>query len=79
MRYFVWEMARDLRAAAGEGTTDPIEAVMRISGLDRSAVELAANYYAAYPADIDERIQMDEEAAERLRHILGSSPSQSAA
>jgi hypothetical protein len=75
----VWEIARDLKAAAGEGATDPIEAVARISGLDRSAVELAANYYAAYPGDIDERIQMDEEAAERLRHILGSSPTRSAA
>jgi hypothetical protein len=75
----VWEVARDLKAAAGEGATDPIEAVARISGLDRSAVELAANYYAAYPGDIDERIQMDEEAAERLRHILGSSPTRSAA
>jgi hypothetical protein len=73
----VWEIARDLKAAAGEGATDPIEAVARIGALDRSAVELAASYYAAYPDDIDERIQMDEEAAERLRHILGSSPTHS--
>jgi hypothetical protein len=58
---------------------DLIEAVARISGLDRSAVELAASYYAAYPGDIDERIRMDEEAAERLRHVLGSSPTRSAA
>ncbi len=75
----VWEIARDLRAAAGKGATDPIEAVVRISGLDRSAVELAASYYAAYPADIDERIQLDEEAAERLRHVLGSSSTRSVA
>jgi hypothetical protein len=75
----VWEIARDLKAAAEEGATDPIEAVARISGLDRSAVELAASYYAAYPGDIDERIQMNEEADERLRHILGSSPARSAA
>lgn len=75
----VWEVARDLKAAAGEGATNPIEAVAHISGLDRSAVELAASYYAAYPGDIDERIQMDEEATERLRHILGSSPTRSAA
>jgi hypothetical protein len=33
-------------------------------------VELAASYYAAYPGDIDERIQMDELAVERLRHVL---------
>lgn len=75
----VWEIVRDLKAAAGEGATDPIEAVARISGLDRSVVELGARYYAAYPGDVDERIQMDEEAAERLRHVLGSSPARSAA
>lgn len=75
----VWEIARDLKAATGEGATDPIEAVARISGIDRSAVELAASYYAAYPGDIDERIQLDEQAAEQLRHVLGSSPARSAA
>lgn len=75
----VWEIARDLKAATEEGATDPIESVAHISGLDRSAVELAASYYAAYPGEIDDRIQMDEEAAERLRHVLGSSPTQSAA
>jgi hypothetical protein len=75
----VWEIARDLKGLAAEGATDPIEAVTRVSGLDRGIVELAASYYAAYPDDIDERIQMDEQAAERLRHILGSPPAQSAA
>jgi hypothetical protein len=76
----VWEIARDLKGVAGEGATDPIEAVARISGLDRGIVELAASYYAAYPDDIDERIRMNEQAAERLRHVLlGPPPTQSAA
>lgn len=75
----VWEIVRDLKTAAGEDATDPIGAVVRISGLDRSVVELAARYYAAHPGDIDERIQMDEDAAERLRHVLGSSPAHAAA
>jgi hypothetical protein len=75
----VWEIARDLRGVVGEGATDPIGAVVRASGLDRGIVELAAIYYAAYPDEIDERIQMNEQAAERLRNILGSPPTQSAA
>jgi hypothetical protein len=76
----VWEIARDLKGVAGEGATDPIETVARISGLDRGIVELAASYYAAYPDDIDERIRMNEQAAERLRHVLpGSPPTQSPA
>jgi hypothetical protein len=75
----VWEIARDLKAAAREGATDPIAAVAHVSGLDRGAVELAAGYYAAHSADVDERIAIDERAAERLRHMLGSPPARSAA
>jgi hypothetical protein len=70
----VWEVARDLKGVAREGAVDPIEAVARVSDLDRSMVELAASYYAAYPDDIDERIWMNEQAAERLRHVLSSHP-----
>jgi hypothetical protein len=33
-------------------------------------VELAASYYSAYPGDVDERIRMNDEAAERLRSAL---------
>lgn len=66
----VWEITRDLKGAAGEGAADPIEAVTSVSRLDRSSVELAASYYTAYPGDIDERIRMNEQAAERLRDAL---------
>ncbi len=75
----VWEIARDLKGAAAVRAADPIETVARVSGLDRRVVELAASYYAAYPDDIDERILMNEQAAERLRHMLGSPSTQSAA
>jgi hypothetical protein len=67
----VWEIVRDLKGAAHEGAEDPIEAVSRTSGLDRGKVQLAAGYYAAYPDEVDERIRMDEQAAERLRRALG--------
>ncbi len=67
----VWEIVRDLKAAAHEGANDPIEAVSRASGLDHAQVQLAAAYYAAYPEEVDERIRTDEQAAERLRRALG--------
>jgi hypothetical protein len=70
----VWEIVRDLKGAAHEGAKDPIETVSRTSGLDRGKVELAASYYAAYPDDVDERIRMDEQAAERLRRAFGVTP-----
>lgn len=75
----VWEVARDLKGVAGQGAADPIAAVARVSGLDRGVVELAASYYAAYPDDIDERIRMNQQAAERLRQVFESPPAQSAA
>jgi hypothetical protein len=66
----VWEIVRDLKGVVGGGEKDPIEAVASVTGLDRAIVELAASYYAAYPDDIDERIRMNDQAAERLRHAL---------
>lgn len=68
----IWELVRDLKAAAREGVESPVAAVAKVSGVDQSVVELAASYYSAYPAEIDERIQMDSEAAERLRSALGA-------
>ena len=67
----VWEIVRDLKGAAEAGTQDPIGAVASATGLDRSKVELAASYYAAYPDEVDERIRMQKEAVRRLRRALG--------
>jgi hypothetical protein len=76
----VWEIARDLKAATTEGSTDPIAAVAHASSLDRMMVELAARYYAVYPDEIEARIQANEQAAEQLRRIIGhDTPTQSAA
>jgi len=70
----VWEIVRDLKGVAAEGARDPIDAVAAVTGLDHGKVELAASYYAAHPHEVDERIRMDEEAAERLRRALGMAP-----
>lgn len=70
----VWEIARDLKAASHGGAEDPIEAVASVSGLDRRLVALAAGYYAAYADEVNERIHMNEQAAERLRQALSVAP-----
>jgi hypothetical protein len=67
----VWEVVRDLKGAAAEGSHDPIDVVAEATSLDRSKVDLAASYYAAHPSAVDERIRMEEQAAERLRRALG--------
>jgi hypothetical protein len=38
--------------------------------LDRSQVRLAAAYYDAYPDEVDERIRLNEEMAERVERTL---------
>jgi hypothetical protein len=68
----VWEIVRDLKGVAKEGTEDPVGAVARVTGLDHHKIELALNYYAAYPHDIDERIRMSDEAASRAQRVLGA-------
>jgi hypothetical protein len=70
----VWEVVRDLKRAAAEGAKDPITAVTLVTGLDRSKVELAAAYYAAHPQDVDDRIRIEVQSAERLRRALGIDP-----
>src|SRR5215210_2274108 len=62
----VWEIMRDLKGAATAGSSDPIATVSEVSGIDRDKVELAARYYGAHPEDVDERIRMNDEAAELL-------------
>jgi len=70
----VWEVVRDLKRAAEQGVVDAIGSVARATGLDRTRIELAASYYAAHPDDVDERMRIEEEAAERLRKALGIHP-----
>jgi hypothetical protein len=66
----VWEIVRDVKSVPRDGARDPIEAAASVIGLDRAIVELAASYYAVYPGDVDERIRMNDQAAERLRNAL---------
>jgi predicted DNA-binding protein len=66
----IWEIVRDLKGAARAGSEDPIDVVSRVTGIDRNKIELAANYYASYPEEVDDRIRFSDEAAERLRNAL---------
>lgn len=67
----VWEIVRDLRGAASVGSRDPVATVAEATGLERGAIELAARYYAARPADIDAWVARNAEAAEQLLRTLG--------
>ena len=66
----VWEIVRALKEARS-GKGDPIELLMTSSNLREEQIRLAADYYSVYPDEVDARIREDEEAAVRLRELLG--------
>lgn len=68
----VWEIVRDLKAASEAAKRDPIGAVAKASDLTLDQVTLAAEYYATYPDEIDERLVTEAESIERLRAALGA-------
>ncbi len=63
----VWEIVRDLKRHGADG--DQISAVAEETGLAPELIDLAADYYATLPAEIDDRIAADVRAAEELRAL----------
>ena len=66
----VWEVVRGLQQAR-EGKGDPVRRLMASTSMRAEQIRLAADYYAAYPAEIDTRIREEAAAEERLRRLLG--------
>lgn len=60
----VWEVIRDLRHWPDPGT-NPIEHLAKDLDLPVELVSIAADFYAAFPDEIDARIEADEQAAEQ--------------
>ena len=65
----VWEVIRDVRAAAGRGEAK-IRRVAADAGLTLSQVRLAVDYYAAFPAQVDARLAAEERAGVQLREMV---------
>ncbi len=62
----VWEVIRDLRNWPGRGM-ERVERLAEDLDLPVSMVSLAADFYSAFPVEIDARIEADEQAAEQIR------------
>jgi hypothetical protein len=62
----VWEVVRAVRATPGRGEAR-VRRVARETEIPERLVRLAIEFAAAFPEEVDERIRLDEEAAERLR------------
>jgi hypothetical protein len=65
----VWEVVRAVRGAAGRGE-DRVRRVANERGLLIDMVRLAVDFYAAFPAEVDARIEADEAAARRVRDLV---------
>jgi hypothetical protein len=66
----VWEVVRGVKQARS-GKGDPVKLLMASSALREDQIRLAIDYYGSYPEEVDDRIRADEEAAARLRELLG--------
>jgi hypothetical protein len=60
----VWELVRFLKGIPERGTKAVAKAA-RMLNLTQAQVETAVQYYADFPDEVDDRIQLDEEQAQR--------------
>ena len=69
----VWEIVRDLKRhradADPDSDGDPIHLVASETSLAPELIDLAADYYATFPDEIDDRIAADDRTAEELRAL----------
>ena len=52
----VWEIVRDVEAAAQAGVTDPLRHVLDTTDLGEEQVRLALAYRAAFPEEVDRHV-----------------------
>ena len=64
----VWEIVRDLQRER-DTTRSRADLVAEETGLTPDAIALAADYYAAFPDEIDARIAMNEQIAVEQREL----------
>ena len=65
----VWEVIRDLRHWPGRGA-ERVERLAEDLDLPVSLVSLAADFYSAFPEEIDARIEANEQTAEEIRRRI---------
>lgn len=65
----IWEIVRDLGKAPGRGMRR-IEHLAAETGIPASRLQLAAEFYAAFPDEIDRLIETDVQAAQRARRSI---------
>ena len=65
----VWEVIRDVRDTPGKGEVR-VRRMADELGVPLPAVRAALDFYAAFPEEIDQRIDAEARTAERLRRLI---------
>jgi hypothetical protein len=65
----VWEIVRAVAQAKGRGEARLL-AVAKAHDVPLARARLAVEFYAAFPGEVDERIEADERAAQRIREEI---------
>ncbi len=65
----VWEIVRAVAHAKGRGEAR-LRAAAKAHDLPLGRARLAVEFYAAFPGEIDERIEADERTAQRIREEM---------
>jgi hypothetical protein len=67
----MWGIVRAVKRTPGRGDARVRRLVDEL-GLSRDRVRLAVDFYTAFPTEIDERIEVDDAAAERAQEMIAS-------
>jgi len=65
----VWEVVRALKAASGDAEAR-VRTVSEERGLPLAQVRLAIDFYGEHAEEVEARIALDEQAAERVRKVV---------
>jgi hypothetical protein len=68
----LWEIVADLQRAKRHADADPVETVVRGSGVAAEQVRLAAAYYSRYPDEVDARIARNHELEDAAEATLAA-------
>ena len=64
----VWEIVVVLRDFSESGATEAVRRAAKWLGITEAQVRTAESYYASFPDEIDDRIEMNEAAAGAAQH-----------
>jgi hypothetical protein len=67
----VWEVVRDIKHAPGNGQGRVRNLAVEVKVPERQ-IQLALDFYSAFPEEIDALVEADKRAAERVQRLVAT-------